>query len=527
MIALRELAPDVANLPVLEVSSVAIDSRLVTQGALFLALAGNAADGHDFIGAAIANGAVVVFAQRSVEPCAVPLVVVDNLAARVSHIAGEFYGHPSRALQCVAVTGTNGKTSVAHFVAELARHLGCSAGFLGTTGWGLVGADATLAAAQLTTADAVVLQQRLRVLQDAGAELVALELSSHALQQHRGDGLDVDVAVFTNLSRDHLDYHGSMAEYGAAKARLFDFPGLKAVAINADDTFGAELVARSVESCATDKSNRAVLALVSDSGSSETPCQGEAAQLRITQLQSAVDGLRWQLITPWGSAAIATQVIGSYNAINLSLAIAALVTLGHDLSAVAVAAGLVAAPAGRLQRVSAAASSSSVDSVGSVSGLAEFAVYVDYAHTPDALVSVLSAVRAHCAGRLICVFGCGGDRDAGKRAPMGQAVCEYADVGFLTSDNPRFEDPLAIIADVVAGLPAQHNIQTVPDRRSAIAAALSVAGASDVVVIAGKGHENYQDIAGERLAFDDAAIAQELLGSPGIVAFDAGARGSF
>lgn len=490
---LKALAPDVPGMPEVQIEAVAIDSRRVTRGALFIALAGAEADGHDYIDAAIENGAVAVFAQRAVVDCPVPVVVVRDLASRVSHIAGEFFGHPSRSLACVAVTGTNGKTSVAHFVAALADQLGIKSGFLGTTGWGLVGTASSLTPAALTTADAISLQERLAELEKQGCELVALELSSHALQQSRGDALEVDVALFTNLTRDHLDYHGSMAAYGAAKARLFDFPSLKAAVFNADDSFGAQLAARAAERVGTD---RVALALVSEAAEMKAP--NNPVSLNISKQRNHSAGMSWQLESPWGTAHIETGVIGSYNAVNLSLAIAALGLLGHDLQKIAQAVPYISAPAGRLQPVS-------------EESTADFSVFVDYAHTPDALVSVLIAVRAHCSGRLICVFGCGGDRDKGKRAPMGQAVEQFADLGVLTSDNPRFEDPLAIIADVEAGLSANHKVQVQPDRKAAIALAIDNARANDVVVIAGKGHEDYQDVNGQQLPFDDLAVAREQL----------------
>jgi len=494
-IALQKLAPEIVGVPDMQVASVAIDSRLVTSGALFLALAGAEVDGHDFIDMAISNGAIAVFSERTVADCTVPVVVVDDLAARVSQIAGEFFDHPSSKLSCVAVTGTNGKTSVAHFVASLADQLGITSGFLGTTGWGMVGAGRSLEPAALTTADAVSLQERLVHLEARGCELVALELSSHALQQHRADALQVDVALFTNLSRDHLDYHGSMAAYGAAKARLFEFPSLKGVVVNAADSFGAQLASRCAAQARPDQVS---LSLVSDESESPARPSTSVTTLGISERASHSNGMTWLLDSPWGTVEISTPVIGSYNALNLSLAVGALALLGHDLQKIADAVPAVTAPAGRLQPVS----------TDRASG---FSVFVDYAHTPDALVSVLTAVRSHCSGRLICVFGCGGDRDKGKRAPMGQAVQQFADVGVLTSDNPRFEDPLAIIADVEAGLPADHQIQVQPDRGAAIALAIDNARVDDVVIIAGKGHEDYQDINGQRLPFDDLAVAREQL----------------
>ena len=498
MIALAQLAPEANTVPDMQVQGVALDSRRVTQGSLFIALRGQTSDGHDFIDAAVAQGATAVFAERPVAHCQVPLVVVADLAARVSHIAGEFFGHPSHQFDCVAVTGTNGKTSVAHFTAMLAAQLGMQAGFMGTTGWGFVSAQdkaarnkpLALAPATLTTADAVSLQERLLELRSNGVELVALELSSHALHQYRGAALGVDIALFTNLSRDHLDYHGSMEHYGAAKARLFQFPCLRGMALNVDDAFGAELLTK-LEPGNPDKP---VLGLVADS----VPSNAQQNSLRISNLTSSSEGMSWRLSSPWGEVELRSQVIGRYNAVNITLAVAALALLGHSLAAIAAAVPALLAPAGRLQRVGHSPS-----------------VFVDYAHTPDALATVLRAARAHCTGQLICVFGCGGDRDPGKRGPMGRAVANYADIGWLTSDNPRFEDPAAIIAEVHAGLadnPAMRNkIRTELDRRAAITQAIAAAGADDLVIIAGKGHEDYQDIKGERHPFDDALVARAAL----------------
>ncbi len=512
MIALARLAPEGCDVPDIQVRGVALDSRRVTAGCLFLALQGDTSDGHDFISAAVANGAAAVFAQRPVAECEVPLIVVSDLATQVSQIAGEFFGHPSRHFDCVAVTGTNGKTSVAHFTAELAAQLGIRAGFLGTTGWGALDVardnpakKTTLQPATLTTADAVLLQERLYQLHADGVQLVALELSSHALQQHRGDALGVDVALFTNLSRDHLDYHGNMANYGAAKARLFEFSTLRGMALNGDDAFGATLSKTLVEraephNSAPGATNTPILSLVSDESSQRSTSLGDTPQQLICMsgLTTSGKGMSWDLSTPWGDVALSSQVIGRYNAANISLAVAALALLGHDLNSIAAAVPQLQAPAGRLQRV------------GESSG-----VFVDYAHTPDALETVLQAARAHCAGKLICVFGCGGDRDTGKRGPMGRAVMRFADLGWLTSDNPRYEDPAAIIADVEAGLSQEkgspRKIHSVLDRREAIAAAIAAAEPDDVVIIAGKGHEDYQDIQGVRHPFDDALVAQAIL----------------
>ena len=496
MIALADLAPEVDAELSIDVSGIALDSRDVSNGDLFLALAGTTADGHEYIPQAVANGAAAVFAQHAVADCAVPLVILEDLSERASAIASTFFGHPSAMMTCVAVTGTNGKTSVAHFVAQLAAGLGVPAGFLGTTGWGAICDEQELQAAPLTTADAVALQKRLHSLQQSGVQLVAMELSSHALQQHRADAVAVDVALFTNLSRDHLDYHQTMEAYGAAKARLFGFASLAAAVVNVDDAYGDSLFAQLI---AANHPAEQTFAL----GSKKTGSLDPAKALCITDLTASSSGLEWQLDTPWGSQRFSTPVVGEFNAINLSLAVAALMPVrdrfDYTLADLAAVLRDVDAPPGRLQRVSHS---------GTAAGPA---VFVDYAHTPDALSTVLQAVRSHCAGRLICVFGCGGDRDKGKRVPMGRAVAELADVGWLTSDNPRFEDPLNIIADVERGLPDNHSIRSEPDRRRAIERALGAAGADDVVVIAGKGHEDYQDVAGIRQPFDDVLVAAELL----------------
>jgi UDP-N-acetylmuramoyl-L-alanyl-D-glutamate--2,6-diaminopimelate ligase len=471
---LAQLFSDLPDVPEACVTGAALDSRLVSQGDLFIALAGAANDGHRHIDAAIAAGATAVATERPITDCAIPQVVAANLRRRVSSIAGEVFDHPSASLPCIAVTGTNGKTSVAFFAASLANAIGVNAAFMGTTGWGLVDA---LATAELTTADPITLQQRFRTLLDAGAGLVALELSSHALAQHRADGLSIDVAVFTNLTQDHLDYHKTMAAYGMAKRRLFDFASLKHVIVNTDGRFGAQLR----DDCA----KKVALEVVAYSPDN-------------LDVHASAAGLNWTLKTPFGTAHLMAPVFGAHNAGNISAALLALAALGYDFSALTAAVPRLMAPTGRLQLVNSAEP-------------AQPRVFVDYAHTPDALSTVLRAVRPHCSGRLLCVFGCGGDRDPGKRAAMGRAVVALADHAWLTSDNPRTEDPMAIINDVVAGLGSADSVEVTVDRRAAIAAAIAAATPEDLLVIAGKGHETYQEVGVARLPFDDVAIARELL----------------
>ena len=468
---LAQLFSDLPDVPEVCVTGAALDSRLVSQGDLFIALRGATNDGHRYIDAAIAAGAAAVATERPIYDCAIPQVVAANLRRRVSSIAGEVFDHPSASLPCIAVTGTNGKTSVAYFAASLAHAIGVNAAFMGTTGWGLVGA---LVRAELTTADPITLQQRFRTLLDAGAGLVALELSSHSLAQYRADGLSIDVAVFTNLTQDHLDYHKTMAAYGMAKRRLFDFTGLKHAIVNTDGRFGAQLR----DDCA----QKVALEVIAYS----------PADLDV---HASAAGLKWTLKTPFGTARLAAPVFGVHNAGNISAALLALAALGYDFNALTAAVPRLMAPAGRLQLVNST----------------QPRVFVDYAHTPDALSTVLRAVRPHCSGRLLCVFGCGGDRDPGKRAAMGRAVVALADHAWLTSDNPRTEDPMAIIDDVVAGLGDADSVEVIVDRRAAITAAIAAATPHDLLVIAGKGHETYQEVGVARLPFDDVVIARELL----------------
>jgi len=480
---LAELFEDLDGVPEVGVSGVQLDSRAVEPGDLFLAMKGLRFDGHGFIDSAIACGAVAVAAEQPVANCSVPLVIAKDLGRRASEIASRVYGEPSKTLDCVCVTGTNGKTSVAHFTSQLARLLGTKAAFLGTTGWGL--ADRPLNPAELTTVDAVTLQKRLRELLDAGANVAALEVSSHALHQHRVDGLTVKVAVFTNLSRDHLDYHNDMRAYADAKAQLFELPGLQHALINIDDEHGLELAER----C----SKKAGLQTLTYGRSAldGVPCA------TIESLQATPTGLAWQLRSPAGKARLVSQTFGLHNAANISAAVLALAGLGYDFAELARTVPALSAPPGRLQRVS-------EDS-------AAVQVFIDYAHTPDALTTMLTALRGHTKARLLCVFGCGGDRDRGKRGPMGRAVAEHADRGWLTTDNPRSEDPASIVRDVLDGLADRHGLQVELDRRKAIGAAIAAARAGDLVVIAGKGHETYQEVDGIRKPFDDAAIAQACL----------------
>ena len=468
---------DEPKAPALEISGLSDDSRDIRPGDAFVAVAGAAADGHEHAAAAVARGAVGVLAERPLPPLPAPVVQVPELRKRRGVLAAKFYAAPSRKMVCVGVTGTNGKTTIAYQLAGLAAKLGRPAAYLGTLGWGELDA---LAPSRLTTESAVRTQKRLACLHRRGRRWAALEVSSHALAQERADEVAFDYAVFSNLSRDHLDYHGSLAAYGAAKRRLFEFPSLRGAVINIGDDFGRRL-ARSLP------------------GLQVLTYGGPAADLHWEQVAHLRQGVRARLQSPWGSAELVAPVCGDFGLANLGAAIGVLALDGLPFADLAAAAA--AAP--------------------SVPGRMEFfrqpgfpTLVVDYAHSPDALAKALEAVRRHCSGRLICVVGCGGERDVGKRPMMARAAAELADLVWLTSDNPRREDPGKIIADMAAGLAdAAAALQEV-DRGAAIAAAVEGAEPEDLVLVAGKGHEDHQEVAGRRLPFSDRRFVRELLGVP-------------
>lgn len=468
MVNLAQILPDLDVPEALMVAGVRDDSRLIAPGDLFVAVAGAVSDGHEHAAAAVAQGAVAVLAERPVSDCAVPVIVVPNLKQRRSEIAGVVLNHPSRDVHCVGITGTNGKTSVAYYLAELACATGRRCGYLGTIGWGLPG---QLDAAKLTTDSAVNTQQRLRDLVDLGARWVAMEVSSHALDQDRVAALDFDAGVFTNLSRDHLDYHGSFEAYGAAKARLFEM--VPAAIINADDEFGARLIDAT--------SAQRVLSY------------GRTGDVRWDGLSFHDRGVSGTWHTPWGSSAFTLPLFGEIAVANLSAVLAVLCLAGESLDTVVELAAEIKPVPGRVEFFRGAPN-----------------VVVDYAHTPDALEKVLETLRPHVSGRLICVIGCGGDRDRGKRPMMAAAAEQGADTVWLTSDNPRSEDPSAIIKDMVAGLSGTGDVRQCVDRADAINQAFAEADADDLLLVAGKGHEDYQEIGGQRLPFSDRDLVVQL-----------------
>ena len=467
---LRRLLDD-RRAPGLEVSGIASDSRRVQRGDLYVARRGNAFDGHDFVGDAVDAGAVAVVSQRAVD-AAVPNIVAPDIARNLGVLGARFHDSPSGAVEIVAVTGTNGKTTVAYNIARI-RATGGTPGYVGTLGWGV---PPDLGPATLTTEDPLVLQARLRNLVDRGISRVALEASSHALDQGRLDEVDVDVGVFTNLSRDHLDYHGTMARYAAAKRRLFE-RRLRMAVVNVDDPTGGAIAA--------DLAGRMDVLTV-----------GRTGAVRWTDPGLDRDGIHGTWITPWGRRPFdLAAFFGEFSVYNAGCVLAACCALGDRLGDVVDAMAELPGVPGRMQAVA-----------------TRPMVFVDYAHTPDGLDAVLAAVRPHVgSGQLITVFGCGGERDRGKRPLMARAAESGADVVVATTDNPRSELPDRILDDVMEGFDDPHSVLRIPDRREAIGVALDRAAAGDVVLIAGKGHEDYQEVDGRRLPWSDAATVAELL----------------
>jgi UDP-N-acetylmuramoyl-L-alanyl-D-glutamate--2,6-diaminopimelate ligase len=463
---------------------ITADSRRVEAGVAFAAYPGRSADGRAFVDDAIARGAsAVLWEARGFHwnpRWSAPNLGLEGLQAALGHIADFIYGSPSQRLWMTGVTGTNGKTSCAQWIAQAFDCCGRRAAVIGTLGNGLAGA---LAPAAQTTPDVTVLHELLAQFQEAGAEAVAMEVSSHGLDQDRVNGTRFDIALFTNLTRDHLDYHRTMAAYGAAKAKLFAWPGLRTAVINADDAFGQSLI-----DAARMRGQRLLTY-----GFVNADITGTAVAL-------GRDGIALDVATPWGRTSVTAPVVGAFNAQNLLGVLGVLLASDVPLADAVAALARLTPPAGRMQRFG---------------GGGRPLVVVDYAHTPDALEQAMLALKPAVAegADLVCVFGCGGDRDPGKREPMGKVAARYADRIFVTSDNPRGEDPAAITSAIVRGIrDSGHRRWAIEhDRRSAIHAAIASAKAWDVVLIAGKGHEAYQERAGQRASFSDAAEATAAL----------------
>jgi len=473
-----------------EISSISCDSRRVGEGTLFVGLPGTCVDGGTFWRQVLAAGAAAaVIGEPAAQadppgPADQVLVVADPVAHWAGELAAAFWQHPSSRLALIGVTGTNGKTTTTHLIEHLATSTGHPTALFGTLVNRWPGHSVT---AKHTTAFADLLQPQLAAAAVAGARIAAMEVSSHSLDQQRVAGCRFAGAVFTNLTQDHLDYHPSMEEYFGAKARLFADPFLAGAAVvNVDDPWGQRL--------ATELLDRGVRCW-------RASLERSDVELRVEDLGMGATGIQATLVTPLGRGPFHSPLVGRFNLMNLLEAVGVLQQQGIPLAKLLEAQASFRGVPGRMERVSFAGA------------CAAPAVLVDYAHTPDGLENALAACRPFSAGRLICVFGCGGDRDRSKRPLMGAIAARLADAVVVTSDNPRTEDPQRILADVVAGIPSGTTLTVEIDRAQAIALAIATAGPADLVLIAGKGHEDYQILGTTKIHFDDREEAEKALRS--------------
>lgn len=492
---LAELLQGIIELPAdmdRSFNKLCLDSRQVEAGDVFLACAGHTRHGFGFIDTAIKAGAAAVLWQThpdidtlpfswrtSPQGQAVPLIAIPDLAQQVGVLADRFYGQPSRRMFVTGITGTNGKTSCSQFLAQvLAADAPC--GIIGTLGNGLFG---KLNTTLHTTPDALTCHGLMADMLAAGATDMVMEVSSHALQQGRVNAVQFDCAVFTNLSHEHLDYHGDMQSYAAAKRKLFEFAGLKFAVINVDDPYGRELASQI----------QAPTRLLRYSLTGE----GEQAEVFAREVELTPQGMQFHVVTPWGEGELAAGLMGRFNVSNLLAVLSVLLVHGMALDEALARLSHVSPVAGRME---------------CLTQPDKPVVVIDYAHTPDALEQVLAALRAHCTGQLWCVFGCGGDRDKGKRPVMGEIADRLADIIVLTNDNPRSESAQAILNDIQTGLTGLSECHVIEDRAAAIAYAVNHAVLGDMVLIAGKGHEDYQIIGDRRLPFSDSAEVRKQPG---------------
>ncbi|OOF55809.1 UDP-N-acetylmuramoyl-L-alanyl-D-glutamate--2,6-diaminopimelate ligase [Rodentibacter genomosp. 2] len=479
------------NLPLLpqdiEINELVLDSRKVKSGDLFVAIKGHQVDATCFIEQAILAGANAVVAETGsvdmhlsvVYQLQKPVIYYYNLSANLSEIADKFYDSPSKKLTLVGVTGTNGKTTVSQLLAQWVRHLGNKPAVMGTIGNGLLG---QIIEAKNTTGSPIEIQSSLASFVNAGADFAAIEVSSHGLVQHRVEALDFDVAIFTNLSRDHLDYHGTMEDYTQAKKRFFFDLSPDLQILNADDPIGEEWLKSLPNSIAV---------------SCEANFQSNSKQwLKANSVRFTHEGTIIDFTSSWGRGTLNSPLIGAFNVSNLLLAMATLLALGYSLESLINSVSTLQGVRGRMEMIKVEEKP---------------AVIVDYAHTPDALEKALVAAREHCNGKLWCIFGCGGDRDRGKRPLMAKVAEQFADMVIVTTDNPRTEEPDKIEADIVSGFSNMDNVGLISDRAQAIEFAIQGAQKNDLILIAGKGHEDYQIVGNEILHFSDQKTAEFYL----------------
>jgi UDP-N-acetylmuramoyl-L-alanyl-D-glutamate--2,6-diaminopimelate ligase len=465
--------------PAITINGLKLDNREIQPGDAFVAVRGLTSHGLDYAGAAVKAGAAAVIHDglQAAPELAVPVIEVGQLGEKLGELGSRFYAAPSEQLDIAAVTGTNGKTSFAHFLAQSWQRVDGDAGLVGTLGYGPLGA---LQHGDRTTPDAFKLQQVLSDCVNAGVRHLAMEVSSHALQQRRIETVQLDAAIFTNLSRDHPDYHIDMEAYAAAKRRLFTDYAPSFAIINHDDEYGRKWFGEL-------NGGMQMLSFGLEKG----------AELQATVVHMDAGGMRLKIDGPWGSGEIHTSLLGRFNASNLLAAAGTLVLMGMPWHLVLHQIEIMRPVPGRMERL------------GGENN--QPVVVIDYAHTPDALESALSAIRAHLKGRLVCVFGCGGNRDQGKRPQMGRAAELLADDIFITSDNPRDESASRIIEDVLAGLEQPARARIEPDRALAIQKAIAHCQAGDIILVAGKGHETWQEIGGQKIPFSDESTVLHAL----------------
>lgn len=491
---MKEMAELVKNLPAqvvkgdiseLRVDGIAYDSRKVQPGFVFVCIEGFKTDGHNYVDSAVNNGATVIVAAKDVDvPEGVPLLLVANTREALALLGAAFYGYPSRSLTMIGITGTNGKTTTTYLIEEILKENGKKVGLIGTIK-NKIG-DIELPVTN-TTPESLDLQQLLAEMRDAGVSHVVMEVSSHALELDRVAGVEYDLAIFTNITQDHLDFHENMEKYLAAKTKLFSSLGKstgkdqpKYGIINVDDPESDKIIAQTTASVITYGITK-------------------KADVQAKNIDLRAEGVAFEVETPRGGMGLSLNITGLFNVSNTLAAVAAAVALGFPLDSVKIAMERVPGVAGRLEKVDAGQ---------------DFTVLVDYAHTPDSLENILKAAREFTRGRIITVFGCGGDRDRTKRPVMGAVSARLSDYTVLTSDNPRSEEPQAILAEIETGvspLIGKDKYTVIPDRREAIGFALKIAEPQDTVLIAGKGHETYQVVGDRVLPFDDREAARELL----------------
>ena len=486
---IAEVSRELSSAADVRVSGLQLDSRLIKPGDLFFASFGRNHDARDYIDFAIERGAVAVLAhaggqwQVSSVRNGVPVLVIADLSARAGEIASRFYGEPSAAMTMIGVTGTNGKTSCTQFIAQALNGLGRRCGVIGTLG---IGVPPVLAESSYTTPDPIQVHSALADLRLDGADSVAMEVSSQGLHQYRVNGVQFDIAVFTNLTRDHLDYHGSMEEYAQTKLKLFMFESLTSAVVNIDDPFASQ-----------------VLNSLSPHVKSYTySVQNTQADVYAQKLELNRQGFKAKVHTPFGVGQLQGALLGTFNFSNVMAVLTCLLASesardDFDIDALFAQLGQVKSVSGRMEMIGDESS--------------DITVVVDYAHTPDALRVALMALREHFAGRIWCVFGCGGNRDQGKRPLMAEMAEQYADVLVVTDDNPRKENADEIVRQIVLGITDTTKLTVQRDRARAIELAIANAAAGDVILIAGKGHENYQDIDGQKMAFSDVKQARLAL----------------